>query len=88
MKQFYTLFFALLMTYPCFSQGYEFGIVSNSDYNFSIVAIPDFDGTNTDISDIGFALMLPTGNTDIINIEQFNGRYDYTAIGNMMCPSL
>ena len=74
MKTFYILFFAFLFTISGFSQGYEFGIVHNSDYNFSIVAVPDFDGTNTDISDIGFALMLPTGDADIINISQFNSR--------------
>ncbi|MEM5564282.1 T9SS type A sorting domain-containing protein [Psychroserpens sp. AS72] len=74
MKTFYTLFFALLFTTSSFSQGYQFGIVHNSDYNFSIVAIPDFDATNTDISDIGFALMLPAGDADILNITQFNGR--------------
>lgn len=74
MKNLYTILLALTITFTGFSQGYEFGIVHNSDYNFSIVAVPDFDATNTDISDIGFALMLPAGDTDIINESQFNGR--------------
>ncbi|MEM5565196.1 T9SS type A sorting domain-containing protein [Psychroserpens sp. AS72] len=74
MKNFYTLLFTILFTITGFSQGYQFGIVHNTDYNFSIVAIPDFDATNTDISDIGFAIMLPAGDADILNISQFNGR--------------
>ena len=64
----------MLLTFSGFSQGYQFGIVHNSDYNFSIVAVPDFDATNTDVSDIGFALMLPAGDADIINTVDFNGR--------------
>jgi len=74
MKNLYLFIFAFSFTIVCFSQGYQFGIVHNSNYNFSIVAVPDFDATNTDISDIGFALMLPAGDADIINISQFNGR--------------
>ncbi|MFK7782889.1 T9SS type A sorting domain-containing protein [Psychroserpens sp.] len=74
MKQNYSLVIAFFISFVMFSQTYQFGIVHNSDYNFSIVAIPDFDATNTDVSDIGFALMLPTGSSDIINISQFNGR--------------
>jgi hypothetical protein len=74
MKNIYTFLFAMLLTFSGFSQGYQFGIVHNSDYNFSIVAVPDFDATNTDVSDIGFALMLPAGDADIINTIDFNGR--------------
>lgn len=75
MKNLYTtLLFTLICTITSFSQSYEFGIVRNSGYNFSIVAIPDFDATDTDVSDIGFTLMLPAGDADIINISQFNGR--------------
>ncbi|WP_055443007.1 T9SS type A sorting domain-containing protein [Lacinutrix himadriensis] len=40
----------------------------NFGHNFKIVAIPDFTSTgNTDASDIGFSLVLPTGEIDIIN---------------------
>ncbi|WP_040280937.1 T9SS type A sorting domain-containing protein [Psychroserpens damuponensis] len=74
MKHFYTFIFTILFSITGFSQGYQFGIVHNADYNFSIVAVPDFDATNTDISDIGFALMMPAGDADIINISEFNGR--------------
>ncbi|MEH6536552.1 MAG: T9SS type A sorting domain-containing protein [Psychroserpens sp.] len=74
MKNLYTLLFAFALTFTGFSQSYQFGIVQNTGYNFSIVAVPDFDGTNTDISDIGFALMLPAGDADIINVSPFDGR--------------
>jgi len=56
------------------SQGYEFAIQHNGNYDFSIVAIPDFNATNTDISDIGFTLMLPAGNADVTSAGNFNGR--------------
>ncbi|WP_299335806.1 T9SS type A sorting domain-containing protein [uncultured Psychroserpens sp.] len=78
MKNLYTLLITLTIAYSGFSQDYQFGIVHNTDYNFSVVAVPSFDGTNTDISDIGFALMLPAGDADIINVSQFNGR-DWTS---------
>jgi len=74
MKKNYTLLITLLISALCYSQGYQFGIQHNGGYNFSIIATPDFDGTNTDISDIGFALMLPAGDADITNISDFNGR--------------
>ncbi|WP_298898952.1 T9SS type A sorting domain-containing protein [uncultured Psychroserpens sp.] len=74
MKSFYTIIFTIFFTFSGLSQGYQFGIQHNSGYNFSIVAIPDFDATDTDVSDIGFTLMLPAGDTDIINTSQFNGR--------------
>ena len=49
----------------------SFGIVNTSGYNFKIVAIPDFDSTgNTDVSNIGFTLMLPAGAADAMNIIQ------------------
>ena len=74
MKHLYTFLFAFVIAFSGASQSYQFGIVNNDNYNFSIVAIPDFDGTDTDISDIGFAIMLPAGSADIINTSQFNGR--------------
>jgi hypothetical protein len=74
MKTFYTFLAIFLISLTGFSQGYEFAVVYNSGYNFSIVAIPDFTASNTDISDIGFALMLPAGNADVTNTSQFNGR--------------
>lgn len=75
MKKIYNLILFTLISICSYAQGYEFGIVHNSDFNFSIVAIPNFTSSgNTDISDIGFTLMLPTGNNDIISINQFYAR--------------
>lgn len=74
MKHYYTIIIALLLTFAGYAQSYQLGIVHNGSYNFSIVANPDFDVTDSDISDIGFALMLPAGDADITNISDFNGR--------------
>ncbi|MBO6880934.1 T9SS type A sorting domain-containing protein [Winogradskyella sp.] len=74
MRQLYTFFLALLLTFCGYAQQYDFGIVHNGGYNFSVVATPDFDATDTDVSDIGFALMLPAGDADVTNLTQFNGR--------------
>nr|WP_321227192.1 T9SS type A sorting domain-containing protein [uncultured Psychroserpens sp.] len=76
MKHFYILIFTILLSATAFAQNsYQFGIINNSGYNFSVVATPNFDPTgNTDISDIGLALMLPDGNIDVTNVSQFNGR--------------
>lgn len=74
MKQLYTFISLFLITLTGFTQGYQFGIVHNTGNNFSIIAVPDFNATNTDISDIGFTLMLPAGNSDITNMTSFNGR--------------
>ncbi|MCB0447636.1 MAG: T9SS type A sorting domain-containing protein [Gelidibacter sp.] len=74
MKHFYALISLFLTTLMSFSQGYQFGLVYNSGNNFSVIAVPDFNATNTDISDIGFALMLPAGNADVTNVSAFNGR--------------
>lgn len=46
---------------------YFFGIVHLNNYDFKIVAIANFGSDNTDVSDIGFTLLLPAGNTNIIN---------------------
>ena len=80
MKTIYTTFILSLMTCLCVAQGsvlgppppnpppgYYFGIVHHSNYDFKIVAIPVLDDTDTDISDIGFTLMLPAGIADIVN---------------------
>lgn len=74
MKKYYTLLSLLLLSAFGFAQSYEFGIQHNGGYNFSIIATPDFDATDTDVSDIGFTLMLPAGSADVINESQFNGR--------------
>lgn len=75
MKRFYFTLITLFTLMFAFGQGYEFAIVHNGGYNFSVVAIPDFDSAgDTDISDIGFALMLPAGDADVANLTQFNGR--------------
>lgn len=68
MKTFYTTFILSLMTCLCVAQGYELGIEHISNYDFKIVAIPDFDSAgNTDVSDVGFTLMLPAGIADVTN---------------------
>jgi hypothetical protein len=74
MKNIYISIALFIISLTGFAQSYEFGIVHNSGYNFSVIAIPYFDATNTDVSDIGFTLMLPTGSVDVTNITQFNGR--------------
>ncbi|OUS02490.1 hypothetical protein A9Q86_03010 [Flavobacteriales bacterium 33_180_T64] len=57
-----------------YSQGYEFGIVHITDHTFKVVAIPDFTSSgNTDISNIGFTLMLPDGNADVTNLTGLLG---------------
>lgn len=75
MKKNYIVIIVLSISIGAFSQGYEFGVVHNSSYNFSVVAIPNFSTTvTTDVSDIGFAVKLPAGNFDIIDLNQFNSR--------------
>ncbi|WP_347921767.1 T9SS type A sorting domain-containing protein [Pontimicrobium sp. SW4] len=68
MKQQYILLILSMFTSICMAQTYEFALVHNGNYDFKVVAIPNFDsGGNTDISDIGFTLMLPAGTADIVN---------------------
>lgn len=74
MKKIYTIIGLFLISLSSFAQGYQFKLVHNTGYNFSVVAVPDFTQNNTDISDIGFTLLLPTGVYDIANLTTFNGR--------------
>jgi hypothetical protein len=74
MKQNYLFICLLFLSLATFSQGYEFALVHDGDYAFSVTATPDFDATSTDVSDIGFALMLPAGTSDVTTLSQFNGR--------------
>jgi len=68
MKKFSTTIVLLLTLTVCNGQVYEFGIIHNTGYNFKVVAIPDFNSTgNTDISDVGFSLVLPAGMDNVIN---------------------
>ena len=68
MKTYYTAFILCLTTILGMAQGYDFGIVHISNYDFKVIAIPNFDSAgNTDVSDIGFTLMLPAGTADIVN---------------------
>ncbi|NNL80898.1 MAG: T9SS type A sorting domain-containing protein [Flavobacteriaceae bacterium] len=65
-----TLYFILCLLFisPISSQNYDFGIIHLGSYDFKIVAIPDFDSSgNTDVSDVGFALMLPAGMSDVVS---------------------
>jgi hypothetical protein len=56
------------------AQNYGFGIVPNGGNSALIQATTNFDVNDADISDIGFSLILPTGNTSISNLTDFNGR--------------
>lgn len=68
MKKHYTTFIIGLITLISSAQSYEFGIVYISNYDFKIVATPNFTSSgNTDVSDIGFTLMLPAGATNVLN---------------------
>ncbi|NNC44254.1 MAG: T9SS type A sorting domain-containing protein [Winogradskyella sp.] len=81
MKNLYFLLLFFLTVNYTIAQGYTFGIVHNSDYNFSVVAIPDFDVTDSDLSDVGFTLMLPEGDANLENLTQFNARtWDLTEV--------
>ncbi|MCF6182596.1 T9SS type A sorting domain-containing protein [Lutibacter sp.] len=68
MKKLYITFVFILTVLISNAQGYTFGIVHISGYNFKVVAIPDFTSTgNTDVSDVGFTLVLPAGTADAVN---------------------
>ena len=69
MKTFYASILFILTVLSIQAQTYQFGLIHNGGYDFKVVAIPDFDGTNTDISDVGFTLMLPAGPADVINVN-------------------
>ena len=67
MKHLYFIL-TVLISLTTLGQSYELGLVHNSGYNFKIVAIPDFTSSgDTDISDVGFTLMLPAGVADTTN---------------------
>lgn len=68
MKNYYLIYTFFFATIFCSAQSYEFGIIHISDYDFKVIAIPDFDSAgDTDISDVGFSLILPTGSVDVTN---------------------
>jgi len=68
MKHIYIFLILFSLSLFTNAQGYELGIVHTSGTSFKIVAIPDFASAgNTDVSDIGFTLILPAGSNDIIN---------------------
>ncbi|MFD2822862.1 T9SS type A sorting domain-containing protein [Lacinutrix iliipiscaria] len=68
MKKNYLIIILTLTTIFSYAQSYEFGIIHVSNYDFKIVAIPDFDSSgNTDASDVGFTLVLPAGADDVAN---------------------
>ncbi|WP_397362562.1 T9SS type A sorting domain-containing protein [Olleya sp. R77988] len=66
MKTFYSTILLLFISVLSLAQAYTYGIVSTGNFDFKIVAIPDF-SASTDASDMGFALVLPAGSDDIIN---------------------
>lgn len=72
-KQLLFLFILGILSNPLFGQGYEFGIVNITNFDFKIVAIPNFGPADTDISDIGITIMLPAGSNDLINVNGLLG---------------
>ena len=76
MKNIYTLVCFTLISIIGFAQNYEFGLVHISNYDFKVVAIPDFTSAgDTDVSDIGFTLVLPAGGVSVINqVSSLSGR--------------
>lgn len=67
MKQLFIIL-TLLCSSVSFSQGYTFGIVQINDTEFKVIAVPDFQSSGeTDASDMGFALTMPSSNATIIN---------------------
>ena len=68
MKTFYSILLLVLVSVSGHSQAYTYGIVHTDNYNFKVVAIPDFDAS-TDASDMGFTLSLPAGNSVINNVS-------------------
>ncbi|OIQ24048.1 T9SS type A sorting domain-containing protein [Lacinutrix sp. MedPE-SW] len=66
MKIFYSILALLFFSININAQSYTYGIVHTDNYNFKIVAIPDFDA-GTDASDMGFTLTMPAGSADLIN---------------------
>ncbi|WP_422106156.1 T9SS type A sorting domain-containing protein [Winogradskyella sp.] len=73
MRHFTILLFILLFN-PVSAQNYGFGVVPNGGSSVLIQATTNFSVTDADISDIGFSLVLPTGNTTISNLSDFSGR--------------
>jgi len=68
MKKYIIIIGLVFVYFSGFSQHYELGLVHLNNYDFKIVAIPNFESSvNTDVSDIGFTLVLPAGASDIIN---------------------
>ena len=68
MKTFYSILLLVFITVNSYAQTYSYGIVHTDNYNFKVVAIPDFDAS-TDASDMGFTLTLPAGSIDINNVS-------------------
>ncbi|WP_452224626.1 T9SS type A sorting domain-containing protein [Lacinutrix chionoecetis] len=68
MKTFYSILLLVLVTISAHSQAYTYGIIHTDNYNFKVVAIPDF-SASTDASDMGFTLTLPAGSADVINVN-------------------
>ncbi|MBT8266370.1 MAG: T9SS type A sorting domain-containing protein [Flavobacteriaceae bacterium] len=68
MRQYYTFILAFIVSSMAFGQTYDLGVVHVAGYDFKVVAVPDFDSAgDTDLSDVGFTLMLPAGASDVVN---------------------
>lgn len=74
MKKITHLIIFILISSGIKAQNYGFGIIPNGGNAALVRAKANFNGNNVDISDIGFAFLVPTGNTTISNMSNFNGR--------------
>ncbi|PWI30768.1 hypothetical protein DI383_04790 [Flavobacteriaceae bacterium LYZ1037] len=90
MKTYITVILLLFSSLFIMAQSYQFGIVHLSGNQFKMIATPDFDSdeygpnANTDVSDVGFTLVLPAGPSHITNLVSFFPSrtfdlYDYDA---------
>lgn len=66
MKQKYITLLITLFSLAAFSQAYEFslqfnGTAGNGNFQFKLIATPDFDTTNSSTSDMGATIYIPTG---------------------------
>lgn len=68
MQKLYITLIVTILAINSYAQGYEFALIHESDYNFKVVAIPDFTSAgDTDLSSAGFSVLLPAGNADAVN---------------------
>lgn len=80
MKKFYITILLCVAYLTTNAQGYQLGVVHTNDTNFKVVAISDFASSgNTDISDVGFTLVLPAGIHDVASVNSMLAGRTWTA---------